>query len=121
MATPAPKLQRDFAPPATAGMATVPVVTSPLPGSEEHILSALSSDSLTNVIMEGFIRDNGFINPLNRGHFYTCRDEKNRVEGVALIGHTILFEASSERAVEAFAGIARRESATHLLMGEHNA
>jgi ribosomal protein S18 acetylase RimI-like enzyme len=120
MATPALKLDKHF-PPATAGTATVPVITSPLPGSEEHILSALSSNSLTNVIMEGFIRDNGFASPLNRGHFYTCRDEKNRVEGVALIGHTILFEASSERAIQAFAGLARRESATHLLMGEHHA
>jgi uncharacterized protein len=121
MATPALKLDRDVAPPATAGTATVPVITSPLPGSEEHILSALSSNSLTNVIMEGFIRDNGFVSPLNRGSFYTCRDEKNRVEGVALIGHTILFEAFTERAIQAFAGLARRESATHLLMGEHNA
>ena len=121
MATPALKLNSDIAPPVAAGTATVPVVTSPLPGSEEHILSALSSNSLTNVIMAGFIRDNGFINPLNRGTFYTCRDEENRVEGVALIGHTILFDAFSDRAIQTFATLARRESATHLLMGEHSA
>src|SRR5215216_4345141 len=121
MATPALKLDRNVAPAATAGTATVPVVTSPLPGSEEHILSSLSRNSLTNVIMEGCIRDNGFVNPLNRGHFYACRDEKNQVEGVALIGHTTLFEAFSDRAIQAFAGLARRESASHLLMGEHNA
>lgn len=121
MATPALKFNRDVAPPATAGTATVPVVTSPLPGSEEHILSELSSNSLTNVIMAGFIRDNGFISPLNRGKFYTCRDEENRVEGIALIGHTILFEAFSDRAIQTFATLARRESASHLLMGEHNA
>jgi ribosomal protein S18 acetylase RimI-like enzyme len=121
MATPALKLDKNVALQATAGMATVPVITSPLPGSEEHILSSLSRSSLTNVIMEGFIRDNGFVNPLNRGHFYACRDEKNQVEGVALIGHTILFEAFSDRAIEVFASLARRESATHLLMGEHSA
>ena len=121
MATPALKLSSDVAPPATAGTATVPVVSSPLPGSEEHILSTLSGKSLTNVIMAGFIRDNGFGNPLNRGQFYTCRDEKNRVEGVALIGHTILFEAFSDRAIQTFATLARRESASHLLMGEHSA
>ena len=121
MATPALKLNSDVAPPATAGTATVPVVTSPLPGSEEHILSALSSNSLTNVIMAGFIRDNGFINPLNRGKFYTCRDEENKVEGVALIGHTILFDAFSDRAIQTFATLARRENTSHLLMGEHNA
>lgn len=120
MATSAHKLEREHLP-AIAGEATVPVITSPSPGSEERILSALSSESLTNVIMAGFIRDNSFINPLNRGRFYTCRDEKNRVEGVALIGHTILFEAFSDRAIQAFATLARRESSPHLLMGEHNA
>ena len=107
--------------PAIAETPTVPTVTSALPGSEEHILAALSSSSLTNVIMAGFIRDNGFINPLNRGEFFTCRDEKNELEGVALIGHTILFEAFSDRAIQTFATLARRRNATHLLMGEHNA
>jgi uncharacterized protein len=121
MATPAPKLHRDVAPPATAGTATVPEITSPLPGSEEHILAALSRHSLTNVIMAGFIRDNGFSSPLNRGRFYACRDEKNKVEGVALIGHTILFEAFSDRAIQSFAALAHRDSTPHLLMGEHNA
>jgi ribosomal protein S18 acetylase RimI-like enzyme len=120
MATPAHKLQTENLP-AIAGQATVPDITSPLPGSEERILPALSRESLTNVIMAGFIRDNTFVNPLNRGRFYTCRDEKNRVEGVALVGHTILFEAFSDRAVQAFATLARRESSPHLLMGEHNA
>ena len=112
---------KDVAPPVTAATAIVPVVTSPLPGSEEHVLSTLSSSSLTNVIMAGFIRDNGFGNPLNRGQFYTCRDEKNEVEGVALIGHTILFEAFSDRAIQVFANLARRDGSGHLLMGEHNA
>ena len=120
MATPARKLERENLP-AIAGEAVVPVITSPLPGSEPRILAALSSESLTNVIMAGFIRDNSFINPLNRGRFYTCRDEKNKVEGVALIGHTILFEAFSDRAIQAFAALARRESSPHLLMGEHSA
>jgi len=126
MATAARKIESSFTShddsilPAVAGTAMVPTITSPLPGSEEHILSALSSNSLTNVIMAGFIRDNGFINPLNRGEFFTCRDESNRLEGVALIGHTILFEAFSDRAIQTFATLARRRSSTHLLMGEHN-
>ena len=130
MATIACKLESSFTPegrhrsvppPARAGAVTVPVVTCASPGSEEQILNALSSDSLTNVVMSGFILDNGVVNPLNRGRFYTCHDEKNRVEGVALIGHTILFEAFSERAIEAFAAFARHQSSPHLLMGEHNA
>jgi predicted GNAT family acetyltransferase len=130
MATAAHKLDKrfshksdraDITPPVMAGAATVPVVSSALPGSEERILSALSCDSLTNTIMAGFIRDNGFASLLNRGQFYTCRDEQNQLEGVALVGHTILFEAFSDRAIQAFAALARRQSSTHLLMGEHNA
>jgi uncharacterized protein len=126
MASPARKFESSFSSqrkhlPAIAGETTVPVITSPSPGTEERILSALSSNSLTNVIMAGFIRDNSFISPLNRGRFYTCRDEKNRLEGVALMGHTILFEAFSDRATQAFATLARREGSPHLLMGEHNA
>jgi len=96
-------------------------VTSAEPGSEEQVLSALSCNSLTNVIMAGFIRDNGFVSPLNRGVFYTCRDEKSQLEGVALVGHTVLFEAFSDRAVQAFAALAQRQRLSHLLMGEHNA
>jgi uncharacterized protein len=114
MATAARKLDSRFS-------AIVPAVTTALPGSEEQILSALSCNSLTNVIMAGFIRDNGFASPLNRGVFYTCRDEKNQLEGVALVGHTVLFEAFNDRAIEAFAALVRRQSSTHLLMGEHNA
>jgi predicted GNAT family acetyltransferase len=127
MATAARKLERslsrktDITPLVTPAKAIVPVVTSPFPGSEEQVLSALSSSSLTNVIMAGFIRDNGFGHPLNRGQFYTCRDEKNALEGVALIGHTILFEAFSDRAIQVFATLARRDGSGHLLMGEHNA
>lgn len=128
MATAICKLESSFSPqrenrnvpPATARTAAMPLVTYASPGSEERILAALSRESLTNVIMAGFIRDNGFINPLNRGRFYICRDEKNKMEGVALIGHTILFEAFSERAIQAFAAVARSDSSPHLLMGKHN-
>jgi len=89
--------------------------------SEAEILSALTAPTLTNAIMTGFIRDNGLDSSQNRGCFYVCRDERNQLQGVALIGHTILFEAFSEGAVEGFAAIARREQSTNLLMGEHDA
>ncbi|HKY28663.1 MAG TPA: GNAT family N-acetyltransferase [Pyrinomonadaceae bacterium] len=107
--------------PATAETATILGITPPFPGSEQHILSLLSSDSLTNLIMAGFIRDNGFINPINRGQFYVCRDGNDKIEGIALLGHSILFEAFSDRAIQSFAAFARRESSPHLLMGEHSA
>ena len=90
-------------------------------GTEEEVLSALAVPTLTNIVMAGFIRDNGLVSLQNRGRFYTCRNERNQLEGVALIGHSILFEAFSESAVEGFAAIARQEVSTHLLMGEHNA
>jgi uncharacterized protein len=90
-------------------------------GSENEILTALADPTLTNVIMAGFIRDNGFVSTQNRGRFYVCRNEQNTLEGVALIGHSILFEAFSESAMEGFAEIARREPAAHLLMGEQTA
>jgi uncharacterized protein len=89
-------------------------------GSEGEILSALSTPSLTNVIMAGFISDNTLISPHNRGKFYLCRNERNQVEGVALIGHTVLLEVFTERALEAFAAVAHREASPHLLMGERN-
>lgn len=111
----------EVAPAITAATAMVPQVTSAMPGSEKYVLSSLSSDSLTNVIMAGFIRDNGFVNQQNRGRFYTCHDEQNKLEGVALIGHTILFESFSDRAIRVFAALARAQSSTHLLMAQHNA
>jgi ribosomal protein S18 acetylase RimI-like enzyme len=88
---------------------------------EAEVLSALGVPTLTNVIMAGFIRDNGLVSPQNRGHFYVCRNKSNELEGIALIGHSILFEAFSEGAVEGFAAVARRDPAPHLLMGEHDA
>jgi uncharacterized protein len=90
-------------------------------GNEEQVLAALSASSLTNVIMSGFIRDNTLVSPLNRGRFYVGQDEQGKLEGVALIGHTVLFEAFSDQAIKAFASVARRESSTHLLMGERGA
>ncbi len=96
-------------------------ISSLLPGDEDEVLSALSAPSLTNVIMSGFVRDNGLVCALNRGRFYACRNEENKLEGVALIGHSILFEAFSENAIQAFATLARSEQSAHLLMGEHTA
>lgn len=89
--------------------------------NESEIRSALSPLSLTNVIMTGLIRDNGVVSPQNRGRFHVCRNTENEIEGVALIGHSVLFEAFTEGAVEAFARVVRRECLSHLLMGEHNA
>jgi predicted GNAT family acetyltransferase len=90
-------------------------------GDESKALSALSTPSLSNVIMSGFIRDNGLDSPLNRGCFYACLDEQKNVAGIALIGHTTLLEAFDESAMQAFASVARETPAKHLLIGDHNA
>jgi len=91
------------------------------PGMEEEILSALAVPTLTNVVMAGFIRDNGLVSPQNRGNFYVCRNELNELEGVALIGHSILFDSRNEGVIEGFASLVRRGPSPHLLMGEHDA
>lgn len=92
-----------------------------VPGMEEEVLSALAVPTLTNVIMAGFIRDNGLVSSQNRGRFYVCRNEDHKLEGVALIGHSILFHAFTEGAIEGFASLARQGALSHLLMGEHAA
>ncbi len=89
-------------------------------GTEAEILAALAAPTLSNVVMAGFIRDNGLVSTQNRGRFYVCRNEQKKLEGVALIGHSILFDAFSEGAIEGFASVARRDPSPHLLMGEHN-
>jgi predicted GNAT family acetyltransferase len=96
-------------------------VTAASAEMEAEILSALSNPSLTNVIMAGFIRDNGITSVRNRGRFYVCHNAHGELQGVALIGHTILFEAFTEDALASFAKVARRESSSHLLMGQHQA
>jgi GNAT superfamily N-acetyltransferase len=71
--------------------------------------------------MSGFIGDNGFASPHNRGYFYACHNYQKNLTGIALLGHTMLFEAFDEDAIEAFAGLARQKASPHLLMGERTA
>jgi predicted GNAT family acetyltransferase len=70
--------------------------------------------------MAGFIRTNGLVSAHNRGSFYACRDRAGKLEGVALIGHYILFEARSERAIEAFAHLAQDCRIAHMLLGDQD-
>jgi predicted GNAT family acetyltransferase len=88
------------------------------PADERAALDFLAERPLHTVIMSSFIRDNGVESPLNRGTFYACRDEKGRLEGVALVGHATLVEARTERALAAFARLAQGCSDTHMIMGE---
>jgi ribosomal protein S18 acetylase RimI-like enzyme len=89
--------------------------------TEDHLdemLTFLDERPVHTFGLAGFIRDNGPVSPHNRGTFYACRDEEGRLEGVALIGHFVLFEARSERAIAAFAEAAQQCPNAHLLLGE---
>jgi predicted GNAT family acetyltransferase len=101
-------------------MQTQQLNVSPL--AESHgaeTLAFLAERPLDNVIMAGFIRDNGVVSAQNRGRFYGCRDASGALEGVALVGRNITFDARSEAATAAFARLTRRQSpGSCLLMGE---
>jgi predicted GNAT family acetyltransferase len=84
----------------------------------DEVLTFLSERPIHTVAMAGFIRDNGVISEYNRGTFYGCRDLGGQLEGVALIGHAILIEARSERAIRALAELAKGVNGTHMIMAE---
>ena len=86
---------------------------------QAEVLSFLSERPVDNVVMSGYIRDNGIMSPLNRGRFYACRNPKGTLEGVALIGHGMSFDSRSQAATETFAQLTRKCSSSFMLMGEH--
>ncbi len=83
-----------------------------------EVINFLAVRPLHTVTLAGFVRDNGLVSPANRGEFYGVRNEDGELEGVALIGHATLIEARTDRALSAFAEIARRSSSIHMIMGE---
>ncbi|HLM58118.1 MAG TPA: GNAT family N-acetyltransferase [Pyrinomonadaceae bacterium] len=87
---------------------------------EHEVLAFLAERPVHTVVMNGYIRDNGLESPFNRGTFYACRDAEGRLQGVALIGHAMFVEARTEEALEAFAHLAQRHRATHMLLGEQD-
>jgi predicted GNAT family acetyltransferase len=68
--------------------------------------------------MSGLIRDNGIESPLNRGTFYTCRNQKGRLVGVTLIGEITMLEAHTEPALAAFARLTQTTPNIYMIMGE---
>lgn len=87
-------------------------------GDRSEVLTFLSARPLHNVALAGLVLDNGLESVLNRGRFYACRAEDGGLEGVALVGHTVLFDARTDAAAEAFALVARTRERKHLVMGE---
>ena len=87
-------------------------------GAEAEVVEFLSERPAHAVNMLGLIADNGLVSPHNRGTFYACRDERGRLEGVALVGHATLFEARRPRALRAFARAAQTRPNLHMVLGE---
>ena len=85
---------------------------------ESEVLAFLAERSIHTFGLAGFIRTNGLVSPHNRGKFYACRNAEGRLEGVALIGHFVLFEAQSEEAIAAFARLAQDCPGVNMLLGE---
>ena len=97
-----------------------PVTTCVLTDSAKaEVLELLAAQPLDNVMLIGFILDNGLSDSINnRGTFYGCRNRAGELEGVALIGHVTLIEARTDRALIRFAELASECTTTHLIMGE---
>jgi hypothetical protein len=96
-----------------------PLLISPLKsGSEPEILTFLTGHQTQSILMMGLIRDNGLVNPLNNGTFYVCRNSKDRIEGVGLIGSTIMFETITDAATAALAIVAKSQNESNLILGE---
>ena len=85
---------------------------------EAEVLAFLAERPIHTFGMAGLIRGNGIVSPHKRGDFYACRDREGRLEGVALIGHFILFETHSDAAIQAFARLAQKHSDVYMLLGE---
>jgi predicted GNAT family acetyltransferase len=86
--------------------------------AEAEVLAFLSQRPLHNVMLIGFVIDNGLESSLNRGTFYECRNVAGELEGVALIGHVTLMETRTDRALFKFAELAAQCTTTHVIMGE---
>lgn len=93
-------------------------VTPLSPDHGPEALAFLDERPVDNVILSGYIRDNGVVSPQHRGRFYGCWNGRGALEGVALLGHGVLFDSRSEDATLRFARAARELSESHLLMGE---
>lgn len=95
------------------------VTTAPLTVKDKReALEFLAVRPTHTVALAGFICDNGIVSDQNRGVFYGCRGMDGQLEGVALIGHAILIEARTDRAIQALAEVAQTTTKTQMIMAE---
>lgn len=91
----------------------------PLTDNDQYeALNFLSLRPVHAVILAGWIRDHGIVNPKHRGTFYGYRDENGDLAGVALIGRNLLFEAATQDAINAFAVCARDHNDIGMIFAE---
>ena len=106
---------------ALATVAAAPPLLHALTDRDQcEVLDFLAERPLHTVFMAGVIRDNGIGSTLNRGSFYGCRNNRNELEGVSLLGHITLVEARTDAALSIFARFARECPRPHVILGEHN-
>src|SRR5688572_17341031 len=90
--------------------------------NQAEIMRFLSLRPVHTVVMKSFVLDNGVESEMNRGIFYGYRNADSNLEGVALIGHSTLVEARTDRAMHALAITARgSETPIHLIMSDGEA
>jgi GNAT superfamily N-acetyltransferase len=90
--------------------------------NKTEVLQFLAVRPVHTVVMTSFINDNGLESDLNRGKFYGYRNTEGTLDGVALIGHSTLIEARSDKALKAFAQQAKSsETPIHMIMSHGNA
>jgi len=86
----------------------------------DEVIGFLERRPIHTAYLSGMVRDNGLQSELNRGTFYSYRNQRGTLEGVALIGHATILEAASDDALYAFAKTTQQCKAVHLIMGEEN-
>ena len=85
---------------------------------QREALIFLSRRPVHAVILAGWIRDHGIVSSKHRGTFYGYRGENGDLLGVAIIGRNLLFEASSQEAISAFAVCARDYHDVRMIFAE---
>jgi ribosomal protein S18 acetylase RimI-like enzyme len=85
-----------------------------------EVLTFLQRRPLHTAYLAGLISDHGLESNLNRGTFYGCRNYLGQLEGVGLIGHAILMETVSDRALRALAEKAQSCGRANLIMCEED-
>lgn len=88
--------------------------------STEEVLAFLKARPLNTAYLTGLIQDNGVVSSYNRGTFYSYRNFAGELEGIALIGHAILMEATSADAVRSFAETAQSCADAHVIVCEES-